>query len=92
MNISVTFDANQTINDNNNMEKSMNELFSELNEKLDGWYYISDLNVKCAIFGIKDHDYYLEWNIWIDGEWDEFTIDKKLRAFNDFDKLNKSTL
>ena len=71
------------------MEKSMNELFSELNEKLDGWYYISDLDVKCAIFGIKDHDYYLEWSSWLTNDWLEFTVNKKVQAFNDFNKLNK---
>lgn len=73
------------------MENSINNLFSELNEKLDTWYFFSDGDVKCKIFGLKDYDYYLEWNSWIDREWDEFTIDKKIRAFNDFDKLNKST-
>lgn len=71
------------------MEKQMNNLFLELNEKLDGWYYISDLDVKCAIFGIKDHDYYLEWESWLTSDWLEFTVNKKVQAFNDFNKLNK---
>lgn len=61
---------------------------NELHDTLDNWYFYSSADVKCKIFGLKDYDYYLEWHSWIDCEWDEFTLDKKIRAFNDFDKFN----
>jgi hypothetical protein len=71
------------------MENSINNLFSELNEKLDNWYFFSDGDVKCKIFGLKDYQEYLQTQNWVNDEWSEFTINKKLMAFNEFDKLNQ---